>query len=49
MIIHPRGELEKMPKILAQDLKPGFLGIEPGTSSQSASRLNEENRCGWTI
>lgn len=30
MIIHPRGELEKMPKILAQDLKPGFLDIEPG-------------------
>lgn len=30
MIIHPRGEIEIMPKILAQDLKPGFLGIEPG-------------------
>lgn len=30
MIIHPSGELEKMPKILAQDLKPGFLDIEPG-------------------
>lgn len=30
MIIHPRGESEIMPKILAQDLKPGFLDIEPG-------------------
>ena len=30
MILHPRGESEIMPKILAQDLKPGFLDIEPG-------------------